>query len=222
MQVESSYSRWTLPELRRAISLPRIERYDLLAGGDAALAMRFYHWNSALSEALHCPLLSLEITLRNAINERLRAKLGDTWYEHPSAVLSKLHLQQIQDAKTSLRSARKKPSPQNVVSKLTFGFWVGLFSSRYETTLWRDHLRWIFERAPSPLIRSTVHQRLERARHLRNRVAHHEPILHLPLEDEYCSIMRLIEWLCLATALYTARQSHFESVLNRRPTALRV
>jgi hypothetical protein len=58
---------------------------------------------------------------------------------------------------------------------------------------------------------------LDRARRLRNRVAHHEPILHLQLSDEYCSILSMIEWLCLATALYTARQSQFLDVLEDRP-----
>lgn len=221
MQVEDSYSRRILPELQRAISPPRLRRYEFMANGDAALALRLYHWNSALSEALHSPLLSLEITLRNAVNERLCQKLGDAWYDDPIAGLSDLHLQQIRDAKASLRSARKKLSPPDIVSKLTLGFWVGLFSGRYETRLWRDHLRWVFKRGPSPLLRNAVHQRLDRARRLRNRVAHHEPILHLPLADEYCSILSTIGWICLATALYTARQSEFESVLNGRPKSER-
>jgi hypothetical protein len=37
------------------------------------------------------------------------------------------------------------------------------------------------------------------------------------LKDEYCSILEVIEWLCLATALYTARQSQFLRVLEDRP-----
>jgi hypothetical protein len=40
MQVETSYSQWTLPELRRAISPARMKRYEILANGDAALAMQ--------------------------------------------------------------------------------------------------------------------------------------------------------------------------------------
>ena len=140
MQVEDSYSRWVLPELRRAISPSRMNRYEVIANGDAALAMRLYHWNSALSEALHGPLLSLEITLRNAVNERLCAAFGDAWYDHPITGLNALHLQQIQDARTSLRSARKKSTPSDIVSKLTLGFWASLFSSRYENTLWRESL----------------------------------------------------------------------------------
>jgi hypothetical protein len=217
MQVENSYSRWTLPELRTAISMPRMSRYERLANGDAALAMRLYHWNSALSEALHCPLLSLEITLRNAVNERLRAAYGDAWYDSPSVQLNDAHIQQVREAKDYLRRARKKVDAPGIISKLSLGFWVGLFSSRYETPLWRNHLRWIFTRAPKSLLRDTVYRRLERMRRLRNRVAHHEPILHLPLTDEYCSILNTIEWLCLATALYTARQSHFPSVFENRP-----
>lgn len=181
------------------------------------LAMQLYHWNSAVSEALHGPLQSLEITLRNAVNDRLCISFGDAWYDNPTARLTESHIQQIHSAKTYLQRAHKKADPPNVISNLSLGFWVGLFSSRYETNLWRNHLRWIFRRAPQPLLRETVHRQLNRARQLRNRVAHHEPILHLQLYDEYCSILSVIQWLCLATALYTARQSQFQSILGHRP-----
>jgi len=120
-----------------------MKRFEILASGDAALAMQLYHWNSALSEALHGPLLSLEITLRNAVNEQLRMHLGDAWYD--SIALSDSHIQQVQNAKTYLRRAHKRAEPPNVISNLNLGFWVSLFSARYETSLWRSHLRCIFQ-----------------------------------------------------------------------------
>src|SRR4051812_27660827 len=124
MQVETAYSRWTLPELRRAISSPRLTRYENLAEGDAVLAMHLYHWNSPLPEALHGPLLSLGITLRNAANERLRTEFGDGWYENPATGLSESHIQQVHNARIHLRNGRKKARPPHVISNLNFGFWV--------------------------------------------------------------------------------------------------
>lgn len=53
--------------------------------------MQLYHWNSALSEALHGTLQSLEITLRNAVNDRLRVSFGDAWYDNPAAGLTESH-----------------------------------------------------------------------------------------------------------------------------------
>jgi hypothetical protein len=122
MQVETSYSHRTLPELQRAISPQRMTRYFTLANGDAALAMRLYHWNSALSEALHGPLLSLEITLRNAVNERLRGAFGDAWYDNPAVGFSESHLRQVHSAKTHLHNARKKRGAVQCDLKSESGF----------------------------------------------------------------------------------------------------
>jgi len=219
MQVEDSYSRWVLPALSRAVSQSRLKRYKLLANGDPAMTLKLYHWNSALSEALHSALLSVEVTLRNAVNDRLRIKLGENWYDNTKTGLRHQQLEHIRSVKAHLALARKPTHSPNVVGNLSLGFWVGLFSSKYETHLWRTYLRPIFNRAPDPLLRSTVYGKLNRIRELRNRVAHHEPILHLPLANEYCSILEVTGWLCLATALYTARQSQFQQVLDARPQA---
>jgi hypothetical protein len=198
-----------------------MRRYDDLTNGDATLALQLYHWNAALSEALHCPLLSLEITLRNAVNDCLGAEFGEAWYDNPKSALRQAQLQQIQSAKTHLALARKSANPHNVVSNLSLGFWVGLFSPKYEISLWRTQLRRIFNRGPKVLLRVSVHGRLDRFRQLRNRVAHHEPIQHLPLVEEYCSILEVLEWLCLPVALYTARQSQFLQILENRPGTTR-
>src|SRR5690242_9476769 len=129
-----------MPELRRAISVPRLQRYENLAGGNSALAMQLYHWNSALSEALHGPLLSLEVTLRNAVNDRLCADFGETWYDNPKSPLRQSQSRQIQDAKTHLADVHRTANASNIIGALSLGFWVGLFAPKYEISLWRGHL----------------------------------------------------------------------------------
>ena len=149
----------------------------------------------------------------------MRVTFGDAWYSNPGAALRPVQLRQVHDAKQSLILSGKPVDPPRVVANLSLGFWVGLFGPKYETSLWRNHLRWIFDRAPTPLRRRAVHERLDRIRMLRNRVAHYEPVLHLPLAQEFRAILELIAWLCFATSVHTARRSQLEAVLQNRPTA---
>jgi hypothetical protein len=61
-----------------------------------------------------------------------------------------------------------------VIAELTFGFWPSLISKHFHP-LWSASLHKAFPYAHAP--RRAVHLRLEVIRRLRNRIAHHEPIL---------------------------------------------
>lgn len=59
------------------------------------------------------------------------------------------------------------------------------------------------------LDRSDIATRLEGIRKLRNRIAHHEPILHYKLDSEYCKILETIGWICPVTAAWVGAASTF-------------
>jgi hypothetical protein len=63
-----------------------------------------------------------------------------------------------------------------VIAELTFHFWKRLFSSEYEQTLWRPSLKRVFPK--KTLKRAHVAAQLEIIYQARNRLAHHEPVLH--------------------------------------------
>jgi hypothetical protein len=149
------------------------------AKGDIAQALRLYMWNTALSEALYGPLQGLEIILRNKIHQRLSAAFGTCWYDAPG----------FRD--TSCAQATRQ---DRIVAELSFGSWVGLFGPKYETHLWRPHLRNVFVNSPTPFLRKQAHAALDEIRLLRNRVAHHEPILHLRLAELHWLILDSIGW----------------------------
>jgi len=114
-------------------------------------------------------------------------------------------------AKQSLQLQKKPLDPARVVAELNFGFWVGLFGRQYENHLWRPVLHRMFINASHPLLRKDAHQVLDNLRLLRNRIAHHEPILHRPLLREYRMILTVIGWLCLSTATWVGHYSRFNS-----------
>lgn len=217
MQAPYAYGDHNLELLRSSISAARLRRYLALAHGDTAQALRLYMWNTALSEALYGPLQGLEITLRNKIHERLSEAFGARWYDAPALRLRHAQQEQIDRAKQALGFQGKPLEPERVVAELNFGFWVGLFGSKYENHLWRPHLRKVFVNAPAPFLRKQAHAALDAIRLLRNRVAHHEPILHRRLPEEHRLILDSIGWLCTTTAAWVAHHSRFDRVHASRP-----
>jgi len=142
-------------------------------------------WNTALSESLYGPIQGLEVTLRNKIHQRLGDQFGARWYDESRVGLQYAQRDQVSRAKQSLQHQGKPLDPPRLIAELSFGFWVGLFGRRYETHLWRPHLRQLFVNAPRPFLRKDAHRVLEDIRYLRNRVAHHEPILQRSLAQEH-------------------------------------
>jgi hypothetical protein len=107
-------------------------------------------WNTALSESLYGPIQGLEVTLRNKIHRRFSDQFGARWYDDARVGLQYAQRDQVLRAKLSLQHQGKPLDPSRLIAELSFGFWVGLFGRRYETHLWRPHLRQLFMNAPSP------------------------------------------------------------------------
>ncbi len=217
MQSPFPYDAHNLPILQSSVSAARLQRYITIASGDLAQALRLYMWNTSLSEALYGPLQGLEITLRNKIHDRLTAAYGFHWYDDPRLQLRFAQQQQVNSAQQTLGFQRKRIEPARVIAELNFGFWIGLFGPKYETHLWRPHLRPLFVNAPSPFLRKDAHNALDEIRLLRNRIAHHESILQRPLPQEHGLILTVIHWFCAETAAWVGHHSRFSAVYADRP-----
>ncbi len=217
MQVPYAYSYHSLEPLRISVSSARLRRYLVLAKGDTAQALRLYMWNTALSEALYGPLQGLEITLRNKIHRSLSVAFGACWYDAQGLGMRHVQQEHVDRAKRALGFQGKPLEPDRLVAELSFGFWVGLFGPKYETHLWRPHFRKLLVNSPTPFLRKQAHAALDQIRLLRNRVAHHEPILHRRLAEEHQLILESIGWLCATTAAWVAHHSRFQSVYASRP-----
>jgi hypothetical protein len=86
-----------------------------------------------------------------------------------------------------------------VVAELMFGSWRLLNDARHSTTPWAPALRHAFPHL-RPKVRTEVYDRLARINRLRNRVAHYEPIHHLPLEALYDDLLTVAGWIDPTTA----------------------
>jgi hypothetical protein len=200
--------------LERHLSLERLSRYAAIAPDNRLDALRHYERNTRLSEALYTPLQGLEVCLRNALSLELAATLGASWHDNAHGMFQHPLTEMIEQAKLSLDRESKTVTLGRMVAELNFGFWVSLLAPRYENNLWRPSLRKAFAHRPRGTERKDVLKAVNALRRLRNRVAHHEPILQRNLKEDHELILRIIGWTCPETAMWIGGQSRFLEVFE--------
>lgn len=167
-------------------------------GAAPAVTFARYLWNMALCEALYSPLQIAEIALRNALHGCLSARFGgDGWYDViPS--LPVWQQRQLNDARQKLLDAGKPVTPGRMVAELHFGFWTGFFNKSHAGTgLGHFLARQALTHAPrTERDLKKLDARWKRIRDLRNRIFHHERIIHWKdLAAQHASILKTIAWI---------------------------
>jgi len=199
-------------EFEQALSLERFARYLEWAGGDRQRALELYALNTRVSEALYTPLQLLEVVLRNRIHTVMSATGGARWFEQEGLLAIEHQRQQLAKAVEDLQKERKELTAGRIVAALSFSFWTAMLSPAYED-LWQVSLHQIARRADGKgLRRRDLSSPLTPIRTLRNRVAHHEPIIQWNLSRHYENILQIIRWLSPAAAEWCQTHSRFEQV----------
>lgn len=199
-------------DFETALSLERFARYVDWAEGDRTRALELYTLNTRLSEALYTPLQVLEIALRNRIHTVLEAAVHERWFEEAGFLAIENQRRQLTKAQEELADEGKAPTPGRIVAALTFSFWTSMLSPNYET-LWQTTLHRIARREDGKgLRRKDLSGPLAPIRTLRNRVAHHEPIIQWNLPKHYGNVVQLTRWLAPAAADWCERHSRFPEV----------
>jgi hypothetical protein len=197
-----------------SLSAARLGTYLGWAGGDQQLALRLYDYNIRLSAALYGPLHMLEVSLRNGIDRQLQQAYGVNWPTNAGAGLTPYQSQSVTNAENTIRRQRKPVTHDSIVAELNFGFWTSFFGK--DSYLQWQHLRPMF--SVGQLKRAQIAQILDKTRDLRNRVAHYEPILSLPLDSRYTSIRELTSWINTDAAAWIDRTSSWPNVFLGNPT----
>lgn len=199
-------------DIQAILSQERFDRYLTWAGGDCSRALALYALNTQLSEALYTPLQMLEITLRNRIHTVMSAFHGERWFEMTELVQIETQRQVLAKALDDLVREGKPPEPGRVVAALTFSFWTSMFSPTYEQ-LWRASLHQIAQRDDKKSVRrKDLSGALTPIRILRNRIAHHEPIISWNLRKHNDAILRITGWLAPAAEAWARQYSRFDTV----------
>jgi hypothetical protein len=128
--------------------------------------------NLNISIRLWAPLSLLEVSVRNLFSNTLIDKYGVGFFRTGCGLLSEPHAQKLRHAQEVRWSGDVPINVNRIVSNLNFGFWVGLLSKHYESTLWSPCLSKVF--SPGSRDRKQLEARMRDALLIRNRVAHHE------------------------------------------------
>ena len=162
------------------------------------VVMARYLWNIALCESLYSPLQMCEVALRNAIHIVMSDFYqSNDWYD--SANLTPWGYEQVGSAKKKISQARHSITPGRIVAELHLGFWTSLFEDHYErySCFLPRGIKRVFPCLPkSQHNRKLLKARLETIRQLRNRVFHHERIIHWKdLNNHHGRIIETIGWI---------------------------
>ncbi|MCA5920871.1 hypothetical protein LES60_11685 [Pectobacterium brasiliense] len=193
--------------IKDSLSAARIGTYENIVGGTASLlqtekALRLYMWNAQISAAFFVPLHVCEVLTRNAISEVIETVYGDRWpwsigFERSLPI--PIHGYKPKDDLISGR--RNQPTTGKVIPELKFVFWQKMLTGRFDTRLWNNHILTAFPHAvaqglSATQLRQNLYNDLETVRKLRNRIAHHEPIINRNLLDDFATIKRIIAYRC--------------------------
>ena len=209
-----------LTPLQTAFSHARLGRYLNWSNGDPDAALQLYTLNAKLSEALYIPLQALELALRNRIHDAMRNRFGEEWLLDASECLSEKQVQKVRRALVEVSLNRKPHTSEQVLSTLSFGFWTALLGKEYEA-LWRETLYQIARKANGKRVpRKSLSGPLTTIRKLRNRIAHHEPILYYNLPRHHADIRQIISWLSPEAEQWCAGCDRFPALYQANPCQL--
>ena len=203
-----------------AISPTRMGTYLHVVGfGPSATALDICVWNALVSSAFFATLHICEVVIRNAIAHALELKYGVNWPWHTG-----LERSLAAWAKGELQSARQGipvGSTGKVIAELKFAFWCKMFAAGQDQHIWHAHLHTVFPHLPLPLTvaagRQIIYEDMEALRGLRNRIAHHEPIIGFPLAAYQARMERLLKLRCRHTEQWVAEWEIVSAVLAARP-----
>jgi hypothetical protein len=181
--------------LDKSVAPARMGTYLAAAGRDADGARALYVWDRELAVAFMADLAILEVALRNAMNTQLVARWGPQWFSRMDVALDDRTSRALAEA---WRRSAPHRSPDRMVAQCMFGFWRALLDKGdhvgaeprrvrcdYEQQLWRGVLDKAFpggkaqaSRDGQRWNRSYALAVVSRVNDLRNRVAHHEPLIN--------------------------------------------
>ena len=161
----------------------KLRQYLEASNYDPALASEMFYLDGAVAAAFLEPIRLVELVLREAIHQRATQVYGSRWMLNPAVIDGR----SFEKVTRSIRRVGNATSSDKIVSDLNLGFWSGLFQRggpgsidpgiqiKHISTLWIPALNGLFK-GGSPS-RKTVATLSLRISYLRNRMAHHEPIL---------------------------------------------
>jgi hypothetical protein len=199
------------------LSTARFEPFLTEAGGDHAQAVELYDWHAEVTAACFGMVHHFEVLMRNAVDSVLGAgqpqePIKDTWLMDFD-ILQPDGVKQVIVAVERLEHG-KGITRGRVVAGVSFGFWAGLFSNRYEE-LWRHRLRDAFPHGS--VVRKDLTQRMRLLQRFRNRIAHHDCLLKQNIGRRADDMLTIASWIDPDARNWLCEHSRVHALLAVRP-----
>jgi hypothetical protein len=154
----------------------------------------------------------LEVALRNRVHTVMGEKHGPDWIVQEALLLGDHQPGQVREAVKGLLDDGKDATPNRIVAALTLGFWTAVVGRVYENA-WQQGLHRVARREDGRgFARKDLAAPLMRIRNLRNRIAHHEPIIYSDLHKTHEQMLQLITWLSPPAAEWCRTHGRFPRV----------
>jgi len=146
-----------------------------------------YKENLLLSKSFYLPLSILEISLKNSIDNHFVNQIGIDWLFDKDFIKQQLQYKidsaiKILNQNNKTYNKNKILNHNNLMSELSFGFWIMLLKKPYQQYLRYNDLKQIFPNLPSSkdkkINRHFVFTELNKIRLFRNKVFHHDRIIN--------------------------------------------
>ena len=156
------------PDLDAWFSTARMSTYRRYPNAE-----ELYIWNTRLSKAFLEDIQHIEVLLRNWVNSILSPNTvyGNRWFQNP-------HIAFTSKAQATINKAIRRAGGQSahsgkILAELPLDFWRFLLTSRYQTTIWPK----LQKQLPKGISRIDFEKQVSIFYTLRNRAAHHEPLI---------------------------------------------
>lgn len=232
-----------LGAFRQAMSMSKLAPYEATMGGDPTMGSVLFLWNLTVSVAFFEIISVAEVAMRNAMHDQLSTAFGSHWFSSRDLFDDR----SVRAFNTAWQQLRLGPGtlvtsvmPGKFVGELSFGGWTSLLDAGgwhgrdplrircdYENTLWRPCLHSAFPNNKRGT-RKPVHIVARQVQTVRNRIAHHEPLLwgvpdpHSPMRRNSLSIvhdqvMTLVEFVDKDVSDWLRGVSRVPALLSNPP-----
>lgn len=196
-------------KIEKALSISRLSKYENFYKNKGkpyskSDVLMLYQRNLIISNKFFYLLNYFEIILRNAVIEAIEISFNchekNSWQQNEAFIRS-LSRQGRHSPKGMFDEAQRKfpNSSSKMIPELKFVFWQKMFMSNYEQRIWQGCFNSIFPNATFEN-RQTFYDSIDQLRELRNRIAHHEPIIfNRNLENDLKILTRFIYCRCADT-----------------------
>jgi hypothetical protein len=208
----------TFEQLERWFSTYRLASYVEAADGSQELAVRLYEWNVELSAAYMEVMHHVEVLFRNRVHDVMTDSYPDNpdpWFKQQGIFVGDKGPRLIAEAEDRITKDGNEPTIGRIVASVSFGFWNGLFVRSY-AQLWAQTLNRCFK-PHGPGKRERVIEVTERIKALRNRIAHHERLIHRDLYAHHDDLIKMAMWIDPAARNWIADKSRVRDLIAARP-----